>query len=400
MRVAVFTPYLPYPPDTGGKIRSYHLLQALTARFEVDLYTVYYGEEPSDAKTRALREHCRRVVLFHLVKSGRTRDRIRRALAPLPRSVDYFHTPLSLKQARKHLCEAKYDLVVVDEICMTPYAELVPDLPRVVARQKVDHLHYLETTLARPWGIEKILDFLEAAKLRWYERAKMPLYQGFLACSEQDAAVIRRDAPGVPSLVIPNGADLRTFVPSGLSRSEEPTLLYVGSMDYYPNIDAVQFFFKSMYQTIRQAVPNVRVQIVGHAPPREIQKLANLPGVQVTGTVPDVRPYYERATVLVVPLRLGGGTRLKITEAMAMGLPVVSTTVGAEGLDISPGKDILVADDASSFTKHVLQLLSEKALRDRIAEGGQRLARRYDWGALTKPFADFVENVVVQWRQR
>jgi sugar transferase (PEP-CTERM/EpsH1 system associated) len=398
MRVAVFTPYLPYPPDTGGKIRSYHLLRALTARFEVDLYTVYYGEEPPDAETRALREHCRRVVLLHLVKSERTRDRIRRVLGPLPRSVDYFHTSLSLKQARKHLCDTKYDLVVADEICMTPYAELVLDLPRIVVRQKVDHLHYRETTLARPWEIEKILDFLEAAKLRRYERAKMPLYQGFLACSEQDAAIINRDVPEMPSLVIPNGVDLSTFVPSGLSRSEEPTLLYVGSMDYYPNIDAVQFFFDSMYKTIRQVVPNVCVQIVGHAPPREIQELANLPGVQVTDTVPDVRPYYEQATMLIVPLRLGGGTRLKIVEAMAMGLPVVSTTVGAEGLDVRSGENILIADDAASFADDILQLLSDLDLCNRIAEGGRILAHRYDWKELMEPFTNWVAKVAREWR--
>jgi len=401
MRVAVFTPYLPYPLDTGGKIRSYYLLRALAVRFQVDLYTVYYDRgKPSEADIRALQEFCRRVMLLHLQKPWRTRDRLWRLLAPLPRSVDHFQTACSLEQARQYLCKGKYDLVVADEICMTPYAELALSLPRVVTRQKVDHLHYREIALARPWGLEKALDFIEAAKLRRYERTKMPLYQACLACSEQDVAFFRQDAPEIPVLVIPNGVDLRTFVPSGRSKAEEPTLLYIGSMDYYPNIDAVRFFFETMFKPIQQAVPNVRVQIVGHDPPSEIQRLARHPGVEVIGTVPDVRSYYDQATVLVVPLRLGGGTRLKIVEAMAMGLPVVSTTIGAEGLDVHPGEDILIADDAASFVENVLRLLSDSKLRERIVDAGRLLARRYDWTELTKPYADLAEAVVRQWHQK
>ncbi|HEC35785.1 MAG TPA: glycosyltransferase [Anaerolineae bacterium] len=397
MRIAVFTPYLPYPPDTGGKIRSYYLLRALTARFEVDLYTVSHGMGPSVSDIEALRRQCRRVTLFGLKRSWRTRDRIRRALVPLPRLVSYFHTPRSLAQASQHLHDRKYDLVVADEICMTPYAELLPEAPRIVIRQKVDHLHYRQVAGARPWGFEKLAGFIEALKLRRYERDKMPFFQAFLACSEQDAAIIRRDAPNAPGLVIPNGADLSKFIPSGRPRSSEPTILYMGSMNYYPNVDAVQFFFAEMHASVQRAVPDVRVQIVGHAPPPQIQRLGNLPGVEVTGTVPDPRPYYEQASVFIVPLRLGGGTRLKIIEAMAMGLPVVSTTIGAEGLDIHPGADILIADDAALFTSEVLRLLSDRDLARRIAEGGRRLARRYDWNELTKPYTDLAESVVQAW---
>jgi glycosyltransferase involved in cell wall biosynthesis len=399
MRVAVFTPYLPYPPDTGGKIRSYYLLQALTARFDVDLYTVYHRKGPSEEHVRALREHCRRVVLFRLRKSWRSRDLVWRTLSPLPRVVDHFHTSHSLEQARQHLSNGGYDVVVADEMCMTPYAELAENLPRVVIRHKVDYVHYTEVARARPWGLEKMLDLIEAAQLRRYGRAKMSLYQAYLACSEQDVALMRWQAPGIPSVVIPNGADLSKFVPSGRAKSPEPILLYVGSMHYYPNIDAMLYFFETMYQTIHRAVPDIRVQIVGHHPPLEIQQLARLPGVEVTGTVPDVWPYYDQATVFIVPLRLGSGTRLKIIEAMAMELPIVSTTVGAEGLDIRAGENILIADDPVSFAESVVQLLSDPDLCTRIAEGGRLLSRRYDWMELTKPWADLVEAVAKQWKR-
>lgn len=399
MKIAFFTPYLPYPPDTGGKIRSYHLLQALCARFCVDLYTVYMGPKPPEVAVRHLEECCNRVVMLPLEKPWRTRDRLRRTLSPLPRLVDYFCTPASLDQAREHLSCGGYDLLVADEICMTPYVEVMPDQLRIVFRQKVDYLHYREVARARPWGADKILELVESVKLWRYEQAKMGLYQGYVACSERDAAQIRQYAPGIPYLVIPNGVDLSAFVPLGRPKASQPTLLYVGSMYYPPNIDAVQFFFRSIYPAIRKAEPRVRVQIVGHMPPPEVQQWARLPGVEVTGGVPDVRPYYEEATVFIVPLRLGGGTRLKIPEAMAMGLPVVSTSVGAEGLDIHPGEDILIADDPLSFAQSVLLLLSDPDLRDRIAAGGRRLAQRYDWRELTRPLPDWIMSVVDNWRR-
>jgi glycosyltransferase involved in cell wall biosynthesis len=314
--------------------------------------------------------------------------------------VDYFCTPASLEQAHEHLSRGGYDLLVADEICMTPYVEMIPDRPRIIFRQKVDYLHYREVARARPWGTDKILEFMESVKLQRYERARMGLYQGYVACSEGDAALICRYAPGIPYIVIPNGVDLSAFVPSGRPKASQPTLLYVGSMYYPPNVDAVQFFFQSIYPSIREAQPGIRVQIVGHMPPPEVRQWERLPSVEVTGGVPDVRPYYEEATVFIVPLRLGGGTRLKIPEAMAMGLPVVSTRIGAEGLDIQPGENILIADDPVSFARSVLQLLSDPELRERIAAGGRRLAQRYDWKELTRPLPDWILSVMDNWRQR
>lgn len=391
MRVAFFTPYLPYPPDTGGKTRSYHLLRALAERAEVDLFTVVHGPEPSSQDQEALRQLCRKVFLYPLVKSWRTRDRLRRSLATLPRSVDYFHTADSLAQARRDLAAGGYDVLAADEICMTPYAELLPNTPRVVLRQKVDHQHYREIARSRPWGTDKVLDSLEAAKLRRYERLKMPLYDAFIACTEADAAIIRRDVPQMPYLVVPNGADLSSFSPAA-RQPGEPVLLYVGAMHYYPNIDAVHYFFETMFDRIREAVPNTQVQIVGHSPPHDIQEMARQPGIQVTGSVDDVRPYYSSATVFVVPLRLGGGTRLKIIEAMAMGLPVVSTSVGAEGLDLRDGQDILLANDPISFADATVRLLTDPGLRQHLAQNARQAAQRYDWDKLSEPWVELVLN--------
>lgn len=392
VRVAVFTPYFPYPSDTGGKIRSYNLLRALLQHYEVDLYVPYCGSAPASEHLAAL-SNCHEIHLLQLTKSWRKRDRLARVLAPLPRSVDFFYTEDTLAEVRALLARRDYQLLISDEICMTPYAELLPEVPRIVTRQKVDFLHYHEMAQQQPWGSEKVLDWLESQKLRRYEWRKMPLYQAAVVCSESDAAVIREQSPQAEILVVANGADLTQFTPVDNPPSGPPTLLYVGSMYYYPNVDAVKYFFEHCWAAIQAAVPEVQVQIVGHQPPSEIQALGELPGVMVTGSVPDVRPYYQSATALIVPLRLGGGTRLKIVEAMAMGVPVISTSVGAEGLSVVPDENIVIADSAVAFVRQTVRVLQDAVLRERLKVGGRTLAQRYDWTALAQPYVELVARL-------
>jgi glycosyltransferase involved in cell wall biosynthesis len=400
-KIAVFTPYLPYPPNTGGKTRSYYLIKLFSSFFEIDLYTTSHGL--SKGSQKILLDHfnniARMITVFQIQKSPRWWDRLGRILGPLPRSVDYFQDPQALLRAWMLLNQQSYEGLVADELCMTPYIELRLDLPRVIWRQKIDSVHYAEVSAARPWSIDKILDWIEARKLRRYERRKIPIYQGCVTCSEADAEWVRRDAPYLPVQVVPNGVDLDFFQPSGLSRAIPPILLFVGTLYYYPNIDAINYFFSEIYPRIRLTRSDVRVQIVGLNPPVSIQRLGDLPGVEVIGGVPDVRPYYKQASVFIVPLRLGGGTRLKIVEAMAMGLPVVSTSTGAEGLSVHPGEDILIADDPQAFAEEVLRLLSDPALWHRIAAGGQRLAQAYDWRTLARPVIDLMEQVIREWKR-
>lgn len=391
--VAVFTPYFPDPPNTGGKIRSYYLIRALAERFDIDVYTTSH-ELPDSSHSASLQQMIRGLQVFKVHKSMRFRDRLWRTLSPKPRLIDYFQDPRSILQAREALRQEDYGLLIADELCMTPYVEQRSDLPRVLIRQKIDSRHIAEVAAAHPWNIEKILHWIEAWKVRQYERRKMRIYQACVTCSEADAAFVRQDAPEIRILVIPNGVDLERFRPTGNSCRDPSILLFVGTMYYYPNIDAVLYFFKEIWPLLRRARPDLRVQIVGHRPPPEIQRLAEHPGVEVTGSVPDVRPYYERATVFIVPLRLGGGTRLKIVEAMAMGVPVVSTSVGAEGLEIHPGEDILIADDPRAFADSILRLLSDPALWRQLSAAGQRLARRYAWRELTRPLVDLVEMLM------
>jgi len=388
LRAAVITPYLPWPADTGGKLRSYYLIKGLAAQAEVDLYTVCYGTPPP---ADGLLAFCRSVQIVPLRPAPHRQQLIDHWVDKRPRSVRYFQDAQSLVTIRARL-EESYDLLICDEIAMASYFSDLhhhAQTPRVIMRQKIDYLHYRETAASRPWGMQRLLDALEARRLQQYEEEMMPHFQGAVVCSPEDGAIAAKQGRDLPTEVIVNGADVTYFVPDR-QPDPQPTLLLLGTMHYQPNVDMVLYFFRTMYPQLRQAIPDLQVFIVGHLPPPEISALATMPGVTVTGSVDDVRPYINRSWLLAVPLRLGGGTRLKIIEAMAAGLPVVSTTIGAQGLDEISHRLITIADSPQEFVAATQQLLANEARREALAQAGRAaVVERYAWQTLGQQYADF-----------
>lgn len=408
MRVAFLTPYMPWPADTGGKLRSYHLVKGLAQQDEVDLYTFHHAT-PTDPGPLA--KLCRSVESIHVqIKPGAFRA-VPSLTSHLPRAVRYFQTEATLREVRAKLA-APYDLFVCDEIPISPYLWEIPGheaTPRLVNRQKIDHLHYAEMAQSRPAGVEKMLDWLDARRLRTFEYAEMPRFDAAVVCSPEDRIEALREATGnvetthaqaaagasqLPVEIIVNGADTTFYTPDR-QPDPHPTVLMLGTMHYYPNIDAVKYYFGAMHDALRAAVPNLRVLIVGHNPPPEIEALADLPGVTVTGSVPDIRPWMARSWLQMVPLRLGGGTRLKIVESMAAGLPVVSTAVGAQGLAVRDGAEMLLADDPADFVRKVTALLNSPAERERMSANARLFVEaNYSWQSLGERFATFCRDTV------
>lgn len=215
-----------------------------------------------------------------------------------------------------------------------------------------------------------------------HERQQARSFDMSITVSEDDARALREIAPRAKTVVVPNGVDTNYFDNATPDGEEPQSLVFTGSMSYQPNVEAMTYFTQRIYPHILQMCPSVRLYIVGRSPAPEIEALGvQHPGrVFVTGTVDDVRPFLRRAAVVVVPLRNGGGTRLKILEALAMHKPVVSTTVGAEGLAVIDKKHILIADDDQQFADSVVSLVKDSAKRQRLGEAGRRLVEaRYDW---------------------
>jgi len=392
MKVAFLTPYLPFPPDTGGKIRSYHLLKQLGRRHEVHAFSVHYEEHPQGVDE--IGQICARLHLSRLSKPWTRSWRFKRLLSSTPRSVDHFHTPASLATVRRELETGGYDLVFVDELVMAAYTAGLRCPSRILAQQKIDYRHYWETACARPWSQDKLLDFLEFVKLRRFQAVTLAdRYPLVVVCSTDDERLLKGINPRINTVIMPNGVDTDHFRPlpadpSGQSADSPPTLIYTGTMFYYPNVDAALYFWREMYPHIVARVPNVRILIVGHNPPPEVKKMGELPNVTLTGTVPDVRPYLSQSTAMIVPLRLGGGTRLKILEAMAMGVPVITTTVGCQGLAVKDREDVLIADAPREFAARTVELLTDPGLRRHLAARGRQVALRYDWSVLVQRLLD------------
>jgi polysaccharide biosynthesis protein PslH len=221
------------------------------------------------------------------------------------------------------------------------------------------------------------------AKMWRYERKMAKRSMLEVVCGPDDEMFLRKWInPQMRIEVVVNGVDLDYFCTAedDASRASEPTIVFCGAMDYNPNIDALRWYFSEMHELLKRQVPNLRVLVIGKDPIAEVKAYSSKPNVTVTGSVPDVRPYYRKAWMQIVPLRIGGGTRLKIVESLAIRTPVVSTTIGAQGLDLQHDKDILLADTADDFVQQTARALKDAKLRKHLELAGLQTARaRFSW---------------------
>lgn len=223
--------------------------------------------------------------------------------------------------------------------------------------------------------------------MKSFEPSAMRRVDKCIAMSEIEAAIARKMVPGVNLQVVSNGVDTSLYKPVAPNSSKE--LLFIGSLCYPPNVDGAQFFVRQVFPLIQKGESEVELNLVGRSPVPRVRALADGRAVKLFSDVPEVRPYYERSAISVVPLRAGGGTRLKILESMALGIPVVSTSIGCEGLDVTHGEDILIADSPEEFANSVCGLLRDAGLRGRIAQNGRKLVEnKYDWDIIVERLLD------------
>jgi glycosyltransferase involved in cell wall biosynthesis len=242
--------------------------------------------------------------------------------------------------------------------------------------------------------VRKCLFQTQEHAFRRYERTMSGGFDLVACASEVDRDLMGGICPGLSAEVIPNGVDIELYQPDH-ELEEETTLIYTGSMDWFPNEDAAIYFIEEILPIIQTKCQNLKFYVVGQSPTERLKRYGNRPGVVVTGRVDDVKPYFARATVYVVPLRIGGGTRLKILEALAMGKAVVSTSVGAEGLNLTAGDGIMIADEPAKFADGVFQLMEDKSMRRELGENGRRRVKtEYDWRRIGEKLQGMYEAVV------
>ncbi|GFM37300.1 glycosyltransferase [Desulfovibrio psychrotolerans] len=381
---------VPYPLDDGWKLRTFHLLRALASGSRpVDM--VVFGEPGHSGCPEVLQALCRDVVVVPRVKAYAASDLLCGLVLPTPFSVLNYGDAEFARAVRELAGRNAYDLALVEDIVMAQYAPLVKG-----ARRFLD-MHNVESDLMARFAancdniFKRVYASVTAAKLGRYEQRTAEGFDAVFVCSAEDRALLERNGIRVPVHVVPNGVDCALHARNGSDR-EPMSLVFVGSMDYHANISGVEYFHAQVLPLLRERHPDLTVYVVGKNPPDRIRAMGGK-GVVVTGAVDDVRPYLHRAAVSIVPLLVGGGTRLKILEAMAAGVPVVSTSLGAEGIGAVHGRDILIGDTARSFADAVSTLLGNPAEGERLALMGREFVRqRFDWSVVGQTLRHVVEQ--------
>lgn len=392
MKVLMVTPQLPHPPRQGAAIRTYHFLRWLSARHEVSLLT--FGREAD--VTPHLRSLCAELSVVPRPRRH-TGDRLRDLLTSTqPDLALRLHSPAAAEALRRWLAEGSFDVVQVE--CLETSAAWLWALRHLPSGGKRpfaifdDHnAEYLlqwrafATDVRHPkrWPVA-VYSLAQFGKLRRYERNLCRTFDRVVAVSAEDAAALRSLDPTLRPASIANGVDCEYFAfnpPSAVARRQR--IVFTGTMDYRPNVDATVWFATQVLPLVRAIAPEVEFQIVGANPSPAVGALATLPGVAVTGAVDDVRPYLAGSGVYVVPMRIGGGVRLKVLEAMASGLPLVSTRLGAEGVAAEPDRHYLLADEPHAFARAVADVLLGRQDTARMVEEARRLVEQhYDWSVL------------------
>jgi glycosyltransferase involved in cell wall biosynthesis len=404
LSVLFVTPFLPSPPSFGAQRRLHELISGVAASNDVSVLSLVDPTENQENAIRATEEYCRRVVTVSnpAYHAGGARKRLLQ-LASLGSSHSYEwlgHSEEPFRAALEQMLAHRYDVVQFELAPMAGYAAACGSSRRSRPLLCLDE-HNIEYDIVRRTAggeanaVRRAYSAIEWRKVRREERHAWSHLDGCTVTSVRDQEMLLSDEPTAHTAVVPNGVDLDFFCPSPQATTHESqTLLFFGAIDYYPNTDAMHFFLREVFPQLVARHPQLRLCIVGRRPPESLVAQASA-NVQVTGVVDDVRPWLERADVVIVPLRIGGGTRLKILEAMAMGKAVVSTTLGAEGLAVVSERDLLVADDAAAFVTQIGRLLDDPTLGRRLgASARQLVASNYSWRRAVESLSTFYAELV------
>ena len=385
------------PVQNGGNIRTYHVLRYLSARHKLTFYS-YYGGTPDPDYERELQRQLPGAVAVctgkrELTGTVRGLDYLAHLSAQAPYAVSRFaHAPVQ-KQLQSWFREHRFDVAVCDFLDAAVNFPGNLNIPSVLFQHNVESEIWRRHAATAGNPLKTMMYRREFRKMLRYERAAVCKFQHVIAVSENDRALMTKWVDGDRVTVVPTGVDLAQYRPAASEpNSSAPLITFVGAMDWEPNIDGVEYFCREVWPRIKAEVPQARFRIVGRNPDRRVQKWAS-DSIEVTGRVPSVVEHLHESSVVIVPLRIGGGTRLKIFEAMATARAVVSTSVGAEGLDVHHGRDIMLADDPGSFAQAVIMLLRDPELRRRYEQGAAETAARYDWPAIGERFAEVLQTV-------
>ena len=392
MRILYLCHRIPYPPNKGEKIRAFHQLRSMATRHEVDLFTL--ADQPEDvAHQEALRQYCRQVTVSSINPRLARLGSLPYLLTRTPLTVPYFHSAELHREVRKALAQRSYDRVFVYCSAMFQYVETIDQIPILMDFVDVDSDKWTQYASFARFPFSAVYR-REGRCLQEYEREACRRCAGVLVTTGREAELARKIAAGTPVHVVPNGVDSVYFSPPPSSvDSRPPAVVFTGDMSYFPNEEAAIYFARKVFPTIQRSQPGVRFLVVGRNPSSNVRQLGKIPGVEVTGFVPDVREHLARAQVSVAPFSIAAGIPNKILEAMAFGLPVVATPRAVQGLSPSVAEAIETVEGVEDLAGRILKLLDNPELAHRKGmEGRRRVIVEHNWEQVLDRLLDLLES--------
>jgi polysaccharide biosynthesis protein PslH len=395
MNVLVIYPYCVFPLNHGGKIRGHQILETLAQSHQVTFVALGNNEDAAAAKDWPLGKILHHIVILNpddreelTSQATRLRNAQPNPLIGRPSWMRRRDLP-QMWNAIAQLPLADYDVIHARNLHMVPYAlgahtkqKLVCDLDDIAS---ILALRGIRSQDLPWWSRWRAQSYMDLARMRNYERSYLKRFDSVWVCSQQDKQTLGSWIGDSRVAVVPNVMDAQPFAETRQAKRTERIVILVGNFAMEPNADGARYFCDEIWPSVLRDVPDSKLWLVGRDPTPAIQSRHGKSNIIVFGSVPDVKPYLAQASVAVAPLLVGAGTRVKILEAFAAGIPVVSTTVGAEGIDAKPGKEIFIADEPADFAKHCVNLLKDSALNHRIRDAAFDLvSTRYNLNALRK----------------
>ena len=367
----------PYPPKRGGKIRPFNMIRHLAERHRVTVASLVRSDAEA-AEGKGLEKHCEEVLIGRVSEPWQTLRMIARLPTPVPSSMGYFYSRRLRSAISEAFARKKFDLLFVHCSSVAQYVSDFRGVPKILDFGDMDSQKWL--TYAEERSFPLTLGYLlEGRKLEAEERRLAEKFDLCTCTTKQELQTLRSYGSRTQTDWFPNGVDADYFSPDG-SEYDRDLISFVGRMDYYPNQQCMIRFCRDILPLIQRKRPTAKLVIVGANPSSEIRRLGDLPGVKVTGSVSDVRPYVRGSAVMVAPLAIARGTQNKILEAMAMGVPTVTSELAANGVDAVPGDHLLTSSTDSGYSEAVLRLLDDPVERRRFAsQGRERMLSHHDW---------------------
>lgn len=382
MKILMLTPYLPFPLHSGGQIRTYNLLKNLSAKHQITLFS-FIRSDSEKRHIKELEKFCLKVIPYKRRKAWSPINILLSGLTYYPFLVCLYH-PSGMKKLIKEELERGYDLIHAETFYVMPNLPKT-SLPILLVEQTIEYLVYQNFVDNFKVSLLKPFLYFDVKKIKLWEKYYWKRATRLATMSREDKELIKNSLKNGQVDIVANGVDIDFFGEAEKKKPKTPTVLFVGNFKWLPNKDAASLLAREIWPKVLEKIPKARLLIVGRNPTQKIRDLGSIPGVAVKDEVKDIREAFGCASVLLAPIRNGRGTKYKVLEAMATGVPVVTTPLGIEGIEAKDGREVLVAKTAEGLAKETINLLQDKDLGEKLALSAKKLINtKYNWQLISE----------------